>query len=270
MEKKIKPKILFLDILTDDPKIQQEIFDNVYEGKTYAEAMRKAAGCEESEWQTCNGPFETLPRNITDFSGIIIGGSLKNPVYRHEKPWMKKIYKFIRTASDKQIPILGICGGLQFTARAFGEEVVFNPKGREMGTIQIKATSVGVRDPLFFGLPVEFTAQSSHKCMIPKLRSGWKLLGSSMLCKTQAIAAGSSTRLLQFHPEMTAGQLRALAMLRKKHLISEGFLCDEKNFSKFMRSIKNTEKTGTKILRNFIEKFAIPHHNRSVENTRLT
>lgn len=264
MEKTVNPKILFLDILTDDAKIQREIFGSVYEGQTYSEAMRKASGCTAKEWISCDGPFEPLPKNITAFSGIIIGGSLKNPVYKHERPWMKKIYRFIQKAAAKEIPILGICGGLQFTARAFGEEVVFNPRGREMGTIQITTTSAGMRDPLFSGLSSEFPAQASHKCMAAKLRPSWKLLGSSALCKPQAIAAGKSIRLLQFHPEMTVHQLRMLATLRKKHLISEGFLYDEKDFSRFLRSIKNTEKNGKKILRNFIEHFVEPHHQKRV------
>lgn len=256
-------KILFLDILTDDPKIQREIFDHVYKKKSYSETMRQAAGCSENEWHACDGPFEPLPKNINNFSGIIIGGSLKNPVYKHERPWMKKIYQFIRKTAEKEIPILGICGGLQFTARAFGEDVVFNPKGREMGTIQITATSAGTRDPLFSRLGSKFLAQASHKCMAAKLHSNWKLLGSSTLCKPQAIAAGKSIRLLQFHPEMTVEQLRALATLRKKHLISEGFVYDEKDFARFVKSIKNTEKAGKKILRNFVEYFVVPYHNKS-------
>ncbi len=264
MKPQSKPKILFLDILTDDRKIQGEIFEHVYGKKSYSEAMRTATGIEKENWYTCEGPFDSLPKNLDKFHGIIIGGSLKNPVYKHERPWMKKIYSFIQKAVKKEIPILGICGGLQFTARAFGQEVVFNPRGREMGTVAITRTSTGIKDPLFSGISQEFFAQASHKCMVEKISKGWKLLGSSSLCKTQAIAAGNSVRLLQFHPEMTVEQLRALAILRKSHLISEGFVYDEKDFTKFIRGIKNTEKTGQKILGNFIEHFVSPHHKKQI------
>ncbi|MDO8522893.1 MAG: type 1 glutamine amidotransferase, partial [bacterium] len=189
-----------------------------------------------------------LPKILNAFDAIVIGGSMHDSIKRNEKPWMKRTFKFIEKVAEQNIPILGICGGLQFTVRAFRGEVIRNPKGREFGTINVGLTVAGKQDNLFKGLPAAFLAQSSHKCMARNLRPGWRLLASSDLCLLQAIAVGKNIRLLQFHPEMTARQLRALAHYKKEPV----------------PNIKNAERYGKKILNNFLKYFILPYHKKKL------
>lgn len=251
MNKKLK--ILFLDILTDNKYLRKEIEQKVYSGGTYAEAMRKAFGLSKKQFITKDASKGTLP-DPDKYSAIVMGGSVKDPIKGQEKLWMKKVYQFIRLAKNKKVPILGICGGLQFTIKALGGEVIRNPRGRNFGNSVTKLTSDGRKDALFEDLPQEVTVKSSHRCIARSLRPGWRLLASSAKSPFDAIAIGDNIRLLQFHPEMRVKNARALARMRKDVLVAEGFVRQE-DFQKFIKSFKDTSRVGRKILSNFLKHF---------------
>lgn len=250
-------KILFLDILTGDENIKKVINEKIYGGNTYSETMRRFFGLKKNEWFEIDASKGKFPEKLSGFNAMIIGGSAEDPVESLEKQWMKKVYEFIRKTSKQNIPILGICGGLQFVIRALHGEIIFNPKGREFGSVKITLTKSGKVDPLFKGLPTNSMFQLSHKCMAKNLLPGSKLLASSELCEIQAIAIGDNIRLTQFHLEFTKKQMQALAMLRKNSLVQEGFVKDNVSFNKFVNSIKNTESAGKKVFQNFIKYFAL-------------
>lgn len=242
---KSEPKILFLDILTDDPKIRKDFHQKIYAGQTYSELTRKAMGLKKSFWTFADGAKCAFPENIREFDGVVIGGSVENPVKGRIKPWMSKNFAFIRKLVKNDTPILGICGGLQFTARALGSEIIFNPKGKEFGSGELKISPAGKKDPIFSGLPTQFTIHLSHKCIAAGLKKEWKVLGSTGLCAPQAIAIGKKIRLLQFHPEMRAASIKAIAKVRKE---------------KHTMPVKNAWRYGKKIMGNFIKYFVLPYH----------
>lgn len=246
-------KILFLDILTDNPERKKEFERKVFRGP-HSELLRKAMGVEKKMLMTVDATKEKLP-NPSQFNGIIIGGSLHNPIFGEEKLWMKKVYNFIREIIAEKIPLLGICGGHQFIVKALGGKVIYNPKGRELGTIEINLTKEGEKDPLFLGIPKNFKAQLSHKCIVEDLKSNWQLLASSELCQIQAAAINHRTRIVQFHPEFKPEHLEALIKIRKSILLEEGFVKDEKDFQGFLSSIQETQ--GANILKNFLKHFVL-------------
>ena len=248
-------KILFLDILTDNRHLRKIINKKIYRGSTYSEAMRKAFGLPKTAWVFADAAEGKFPKDFSRFDALVMGGSTEDPMRGFEKPWMMETYKFIRRAVKKNIPILGICGGFQFVLRALGGEIILNPKGREFGSVTIAFLPAGRRDPLFYGFGRGAIFQSSHKCMMKKNLPGWKLLASSDLCRYQALAIGKNIRLIQFHPEMKAAYIRALARMRKKNLLGEGFVKNNVEFVKFLSSVKNTETAGKRILKNFLKYF---------------
>lgn len=255
-------KIIFLDILTDDKALRKRINQRIYPGTSYSEDTRKSFGLKPSEWLFVDGTKGKFPADFSPFDGLIIGGSLENPVGIREKEWIRNVYPFLRKAVKTGLPILGICGGLQFITRALGGRVIYNPNGREFGTIKLRLNNRGRHDKLFYGIPASFKAQASHGCMAGKIPSRGELLGSSGLCAYQAITLGKNVKLLQFHPEMKLKQLKSLASWRKKKLIREGFWKSGADFKKFMQSSENTERTGKKILRNFLKFFILPYHKK--------
>lgn len=243
-------RILFLDILTNNKELRKDIEKKVYGGSTYAKEMMSAFGLDKKQFITVDASRGKLP-NPTKYSAIVMGGSVKDPVKGQEKPWMRRVYKFIKLAKNKQVPILGICGGLQFTVRALGGEIIYNPEGRNFGNSTVKLNKNGQKDLLFKNLDKKFIVQSSHKCIARGLQPNWKLLGSSKKSPLDIIAIGKNIRLVQFHPEMQAVNARSLAKMRKDAFIAEGFTT-EKNFPKLLKSFKDTRKVGRKILKNFL------------------
>ncbi len=250
-------KMLFLDILTDDKKLRRAIHTKVYGGKTYSEATRNAFGLPKERWTYNDVSKGKFPKNLSNFDGVVVGGSTEDPVAGKEKRWVKRSYPFIRQVIKERIPLLGICGGLQFVIRALDGKIIFNPMGREFGNTKIFINTTGKKDPIFQGLPAHIVIQSSHKCMAASLKISWKLLASSRLCRVQAIAIGDRIRLVQFHPEMKGKQIKAIATMRKEALLKEGFIKSEDDFDIFMDSIKNTTSMGRKIIQNFLKYFVL-------------
>jgi len=263
MEKKIRLKIAFLDILTDDIVAKRIINSDIFGGECYSESMRKMFGISKSEWFTFDATLGNFPESIDNFDAIIIAGSTKDPVSGKETKWMKDTYKFIKKATNKKIPILGTCGGLEFVTRALGKKIVINPKGREFGTIKIGLNRDGRKDLLFKGIMTDPVVYLSHEYMVNNIEdTDWKVLASSKLCDIQTIAIGDTIRLTQFHPEMRTSEIKSLGRMRKEILLKEKFFNDEKAFNKFIKSIQNNEKIGKQILNNFLTYFVLPYNKK--------
>ncbi len=247
-----KQKILFLDIFTDNEKFRKMIQKNVYGGGTYSEHVRKVFGFGKDQWLTLDASKGKFPAKFLDVAAVVIGGSAKDPVRGQEKAWMRETYKFINQVVKKDIPLLGICGGLQFTVRALGGEIIYNPKGKEFGAIKV---TIQKSDPLFEGLKKSFIVPENHRCMVGKFKSNAKLLASSKMCSIQALAIGDKIRLVQFHPERTKEQNMALAKISREHLVRDGIIKSEKEYPRFLRSLKVKSNAGKIIIRNFLKYF---------------
>jgi len=207
-----KKKILLLDILTGNPKTRREVEGRLYGGKPYMTNIVRALGIGKGAYAIVDASRAQFP-SPRDFYILIIGGSAGNPVRGTEGDWMKKTYCFIREAERAQVPILGICGGMQFTVRALGGRIALNPRGLHFGAVDISLTREGVRDPLFQGLPKKFLAYCNHACIVPATRPGWKVLASSDAARIEALAIGPRVRLVEFHPEKNAAEMRTIARM---------------------------------------------------------
>jgi len=249
---KQKIRILFLDIFTDNEQLRKEIRAKVYKGITYSEHVRKVFGLAKNEWLTLDASKGKFPLKFFDVDAVIIGGSAKDPVKGQERDWMRKTYEFINQVIKKDIPIIGICGGLQFVVKALGGEIIYNPKGKEFGAIKV---TIEKSDPLFKGLPKNFIVPSNHKCMVGKFGLKTKLLASSKMCAIQALAIGDKIRLVQFHPERTKEQNAVLAEMSKESLVKDGVIKNEKEYSKFLKSLRVNSTAGQIIINNFLNNF---------------
>ena len=142
-------------------------------------------------------PHETSLKQIIEMnvSGVIMSGG-------PESVNTKKALKFDPKLLDSDIPILGICYGMQIMAKHFGGIVTSSDKS-EFGNAFLKV----YKGSIFQGLSSkikELNVWMSHGDKVTRLPKGFKKIGSS---SNSPIAAFENIKLkkygFQFHPEVT-------------------------------------------------------------------
>jgi GMP synthase (glutamine-hydrolysing) len=131
--------------------------------------------------------------------GIAITGSAS--MVSEQAPWMRKAADWLVRAVQQEIPVLGICFGHQLLAHALGGRVDYNPRGVEVGTVEVRLAKAAAIDPLFSVLPNRFPAQLSHRQSVLELPPEATLLASSAMEPHQGFAFGPCAWGVQFHPE---------------------------------------------------------------------
>ncbi len=149
-------------------------------------------------------PKTGLPKDPGDML-IIMGGSMS---VNDTDTWIAEETAFIKSAIESGMPVLGICLGSQFMAKALGATV--GPGvALEVGMTPISLTEDGSKDPVFGGAPQTFEVFEWHGEVFD-LPAGACCLASSDLCGVQAFRQGSRAYGLLFHLEMQRTGMEAL------------------------------------------------------------
>ena len=138
-------------------------------------------------------------------SHIILSGQ-SHPWDKYPRESLAGVFEVIQRASQ---PILGVCGGHQQIALAYGSEVGlmerlepgegYEGAKRERGFLPIQHTGEG----LFKGLPAELTVWHSHCDEVKQLPEGFKQTATNETCRIQAMQQkGRRVYGVQFHPEL--------------------------------------------------------------------
>jgi GMP synthase-like glutamine amidotransferase len=124
-------------------------------------------------------------------------------------PWLAAEKRLIADALDAGRAVLGVCLGSQLLAAALGAEVRKNPE-REIGWFPVEPAPGAAASswaPLF-AAPFEALHWHGETFALPP---GAVHLARSAACENQAFAVGQRALGLQFHLEMAADGVRALA-----------------------------------------------------------
>lgn len=141
-------------------------------------------------------PLNGLPQDAGDLL-IVMGGpmSVNDP-----QPWIAAETSFIRSALLAGKPVLGICLGSQFMAKALGAAIRPGKK-LEIGMTPIHLTEEGQQDPVFGSCPAPFDVFEWHGETFD-LPDDCVPLASSAIAPLQAFRYGSRAYGLLFHLEM--------------------------------------------------------------------
>lgn len=136
---------------------------------------------------------------------IVMGGpmSVNDP-----DPWIAEETSFIRSALLAGNPVLGICLGSQFMAKALGA-TVRSGKELEIGMTPISLTQEGKQDPVFGSCPESFDVFEWHGEVFDLPTDCVPLAGSD-IAPLQAFRYGSRAYGLLFHLEMEPTGIDAL------------------------------------------------------------
>ena len=147
-------------------------------------------------------PFQNLTEKSfknTLVKGLIFSGG-PSSVGNENAPEIKKfVYKL-------NIPILGVCYGLQLICRDFGGEVKLS-KEREFGKTKIKILK---NSPLLknaYNNRNQYKVWMSHSDKVIKMPNGFEILASSKNCSSVIIQNLKNKIFgVQFHPEVVHTQ----------------------------------------------------------------
>jgi GMP synthase (glutamine-hydrolysing) len=178
-------------------------------------------------------------------SGVVVTGS--SAMVSDGEPWSEEAGAWLRRAAEAGTPLLGICYGHQLLAQALGGRVGRNPRGREIGTVQVQLLRAAREDALFGVLPVTLTLQATHVESVLALPPGARLLASSTGDPHHAFAWGPRAWGVQFHPEFDADVIRAYLEARRETIREEGL-----DPERLLGAVRNGED-GTRVLRRFAE-----------------
>ena len=159
-------------------------------------------------------------------AGIIVTGSPLSVTAAERQPWMDDLGPALFDLGARGVPVLGVCFGHQLLCKAAGGEVVKNPRGREIGTIEVQLTQAGQRDPLFAwarasGLD-RIEVQATHLDAVEPLPASATVLASNENTPFQAVRFSETIASVQFHPELRPEALRALIASRAERMRAEG------------------------------------------------
>jgi GMP synthase (glutamine-hydrolysing) len=138
-------------------------------------------------------------------SHIILSGQ-SHPWDDYSAESLRGVFEVIHKASQ---PILGVCGGHQQIALAYGAEVAlmerlepgngYSGAKRERGYYDVGTTGAG----LFKDLPTRITVWHSHCDEVKELPPAFELTASNETCKIQAMEHENRPLFgVQFHPEL--------------------------------------------------------------------
>ncbi|MCX5721752.1 MAG: type 1 glutamine amidotransferase [Nitrospirae bacterium] len=166
----------------------------------FAAALTKRGSAIES----CLVPLQGLPQDAGDLL-IVMGGpmSVNDP-----QPWIAEETSFIRSALLAGKPVLGICLGSQFMAKALGARVRAG-KELEIGMTPVHLTEEGKQDQVFGSCPEAFDVFEWHGEVFDLPNDCVPLAGSE-IAPLQAFRYGPRAYGLLFHLEMEERGIESL------------------------------------------------------------
>jgi len=159
-----------------------------------------------------------IPTNLKGYDALIILGGPMGAYEEERYPYLRQVKALVREASDKHLPVLGICLGAQLIAQALGAEVKPNPV-KEIGWYPIELTPQGKE--LWTDLPETFSVFQWHGDTFT-LPPGATLLARGETCGNQAFVYGDNIWAFQFHFELTPEMIANWITLYEDELLDFG------------------------------------------------
>lgn len=192
--------------------------DNVQ--KTHGDYSRIIVGAVGDAWdgayEVVDARGDALPA-LAPNDAVIISGSAANS--HHREPWMLRSEAWLADAVHRGTAVLGLCFGHQLLAQALGGEVAPNPRGREVGTVDVDRLD---DDPVFEGVGTTFAANTCHLDTVVRLPAGATVLARSRGDDHQCIRFTPRCYGVQFHPEFDGELIRMFIEARSEAMRAEG------------------------------------------------
>jgi GMP synthase (glutamine-hydrolysing) len=152
------------------------------------------------------------------FAGLIVTGSPASVTERAD--WILRSEAYLCRATELGTPIFGICFGHQLLGQALGGQVTPNPRGRQIGTVELELEGV---DPLADERARPFSVNTTHRDIVAELPPGARVLGRTPRDAHAFVRYAEHVWGVQFHPEFDGATVRGYIEERREILREEGF-----------------------------------------------
>jgi GMP synthase (glutamine-hydrolysing) len=166
-------------------------------------------------------PKDGVPQDGGDLL-IVMGGPMSA---NDSDKWIAEETAFIRSALLVDTPMIGVCLGSQFMAKALGA-VVRPGQALEIGMTPVRLTDAGKQDPVFGACPKSFNVFEWHGEVFD-LPKGCVPLAGSDIAPLQAFRYGDQAYGLLFHMEMEEDGIDALCRECAPDLVKAGLTAQE-------------------------------------------
>ena len=184
---------------------------------------------------------------------VMIGGSGAYSV-TETFVWTQGLVDVCQACADREVPLFGSCWGHQFVARAFGGTVVHDSERSELGTIDVRLTDAGRRDPLFSALPDAFATQMGHHDRVSVLPEGAVELAETDVAPYQAFRLGTLPIYgTQFHSELDEATERSRLLTYRPYYPE---MADDAVFEATLAALRPSPHADD-LLRRFLARFAV-------------
>ena len=144
-----------------------------------------------------------FPASPADFDGYLLTGSAAGVYEDHD--WLAPLGDFVQQAYALGKPLVGVCFGHQFLAKALGGEAEKSAKGWGYGIRQTPLL-LPVADQPPEVQAAELTDLSliySHQDQVTRLPAGARIVSGDAFCPHAAFTMGDQLLSIQGHPEFT-------------------------------------------------------------------
>ncbi|NOY91082.1 MAG: glutamine amidotransferase [Deltaproteobacteria bacterium] len=162
---------------------------------------------------------DALPSPSTCAAVLVTGSSA---MVTDAAEWSERTGAWLAELVRAEVPTLGVCYGHQLMAKALGGRVGNNPRGRAIGTREVRMMPAAHGDPVFHGAPEVLTVQLTHREVVLEPPAGAERLIRAEHDPHHGLRFGPRAWGVQFHPEMDTDYVRLLIRQRAAAIREEG------------------------------------------------
>jgi GMP synthase (glutamine-hydrolysing) len=177
----------------------------------------KDAGCAVTVCRPYLG--EALPTLDEYDALLVLGGPM---AATDPNPWLAPLRNLVRDAAAARVPTLGICLGHQICAVAFGGTVEPNPRGQQLGLLDVGWTDDAADDLLLGQVSTPRRAVQWNDDVVTRLPDDAVVLAVTPEGETQAARFAPTVWGVQWHPEVNRAILELWARDDEERHVAAG------------------------------------------------
>jgi GMP synthase (glutamine-hydrolysing) len=148
---------------------------------------------------------------LAAYDGLLILGGPMGADDDAKHAWLGPVKELVREARGSGLPTLGICLGHQLIASALGGRVERNPRGQQVGLLDVGWTAAAEQDALVGSLASPRRGVQWNDDIVTALPDGATLLAETAYGEVQAARYAPAMWGVQLHPEVDAATLQPWA-----------------------------------------------------------